>query len=183
MAYSLAMANTAQPVDMLPPLNDRMREQLRICRNQLLNNNVTSNISDYVRTIDDDQPQLFSIDLLPTTLEEAVCDNKKQAFVVTETSKPFKVVNVNQAWEDLCEYTHVESCGRSLGGLIQGPETDKMTITALMVKLLEGEIATAILTNYKKSGHSFQNRLSVGPIYDSNNPGQITHFVGMLQEV
>ena len=101
--------------------------------------------------------------------------------MVTETTKPFRIVDVNQAWEGLCGYSYVESKGQSLGDLLKGPETDPLAVTALLNQLLRGEDATTVLTNYTKSGRQFRNRLHVGPLYDDN--GSISHFVGVLQEV
>jgi len=118
---------------------------------------------------------------LPHTMEDALRPSSRRAIVITEKSAPFRVVNVNRAWEDLCGYSYVESKGKSLGELLQGPETDQVTATALVSTLLQGEEAGAVLTNYTKDGRSFRNRVRVGPIYDENN--SVSHFVGVLQEM
>jgi PAS domain S-box-containing protein len=128
---------------------------------------------------------------LPRTLEEALRPTSRRAIVVTETTRPFRVVDVNRAWEDLCGYTYVESRGRSLGSLLKGPETDPLTVTALISQLLRGEEATALVTNYTKEGRKFLNRLHVGPLYhqdDAIRPGgkeprRAAYFVGVLSEV
>lgn len=134
---------------------------------------------------------------LPRTLQEALRPTSHRAIVVTETTKPFRVVDVNRAWENLCGYTYVESKGKSLGSLLKGPETDPLTVTALISQLLRGEEATAIVTNYTKGGRKFLNRLHVGPLYhtDDNDddrmnttsaigePRKVAYFVGVLTEV
>jgi PAS domain S-box-containing protein len=117
---------------------------------------------------------------VPRSLQDALRMTSR-AVVITETTMPFPVFNVNKAWENLCGYTYRESKGKSLGDLLKGPETDPLAVTALLSQLLRGEDATTILTNYKKSGEKFQNRLRVGPLY--NEDGKITHFVGILQQV
>lgn len=117
---------------------------------------------------------------LPGTLEDAL-RMTSHAVLVTETAMPFAVVNVNKAWENLCGYTYIESKGKSLGDLLKGPETDPLAVTALLSQLLRGEDATTVLTNYKKNGEKFQNRLHVGPLCGED--GKVTHFVGVLQEV
>eukprot|EP00980_Cylindrotheca_fusiformis_P028200 scaffold22586_cov138-Cylindrotheca_fusiformis.AAC.20 len=119
-------------------------------------------------------------DALPRTFEDALRTTSR-AIVVTETTKPFAVVDVNKAWENLCGYTYRESKGASLGALLKGPETDPLAVTALLNQMLRGEDATTILTNYKKGGEKFRNRLQVGPLYGED--GMITHFVGVLKEV
>ena len=106
-----------------------------------------------------------------------------RAIVVTEATKPFRVVDVSQAWEGLCEYTFVESKGKTLGSLLRGDETDQLAATAMIARLLGGEEqAGATLTNYTKSGRRFRNRVRIGPILDEQT-NHVTHFVGVLQEI
>jgi PAS domain S-box-containing protein len=118
---------------------------------------------------------------LPRTLEDALRPCKKRAIVVTEATKPFKVVDVNRCWEGLCGYSHLESKGKTLGSLLKGPETDQLAATGLISQLLRGEEAGATLTNYTKNGRRFRNRIRVGPLFDNSH--NVTHFVGVLQEV
>ena len=117
---------------------------------------------------------------LPTTLHEAelVTD---QAVVITESTVPFRIVRVNEAWEGLCGYTQAEAHGKTLGDLLQGPETDVGAATALVDKLCHGMEAGAVLTNYAKGGRKFQNRIRVGTLKNQND--KVTHFVGVLKEI
>jgi PAS domain S-box-containing protein len=132
----------------------------------------------------------------PTTKKEHVCDNaalpktlkdvlrmKSRAIVVTETKKPFRVVDVNECWEGLCGYSFSEARGKTLGSLLQGPETNQVAATGLVSHLLAGEEAGAVLINYTKDGRQFKNRIRVGPIFDEVNGTTITHFVGVLEEL
>lgn len=120
---------------------------------------------------------------LPTLLSDALKPNKHQAIVVTEAKKPFSIVDVNQAWQDLCEYSYLESRGHTLGSLIAGPDTDRTAATGLIAKLLQGEPCAGVtLVNYTKTGRRFVNRVRVGPLRDPNTQ-KVTHFVGVLQEV
>ena len=117
---------------------------------------------------------------LPITLHEAelVTD---QAVVITESTVPFRIVRVNEAWEGLCGYTQDEAHGKTLGDLLQGPETDVGAATALVDKLCHGMEAGAVLTNYAKGGRKFQNRIRVGTLKNQND--KVTHFVGVLKEI
>ena len=114
-------------------------------------------------------------------LETSNLDKDNRAIVVTETKSPFRVTKVNSSWEALCGYQREECKGRSLGSLLNGPETDKMAATALVSKLLSGEEAGVILTNYTKSGRKFKNYVRVGPVVDEM--GKTINFVGVLREV
>lgn len=121
---------------------------------------------------------------LPTTLYDAL-QASDEARVITEVAPPFRISNINEAWEHLCGYRKDECYGETLG-MLQGPETDKSAITALMNQLGRGETAGVILTNYKKDGRKFRNRLTVGPLYgdvDGKNTDQITHLIGIVQEI
>jgi PAS domain S-box-containing protein len=120
---------------------------------------------------------------LPRTLEDALRPCKTRSIVITEKEAPFRIVNVNSCWEQLCGYSYVESKGKTLGSLLRGPQTDPLTATTIIAKLLQGEDdAGATLINYKKNGQPFYNRIRAGPIYNEET-GDISHFVGLLQEI
>jgi PAS domain S-box-containing protein len=115
---------------------------------------------------------------LPRTIQDALRSNR--AIVITESVKPFRIVNVNKAWEDLCGYAYLEAKDMTLGSLLRGPETDTLAGNAIFAQLSRGKEAVATLTNYTKDYREFRNRLQVGPLMDGSN---VTHFVGVLQEV
>eukprot|EP00558_Chaetoceros_sp_UNC1202_P012265 CAMPEP_0197238622 /NCGR_PEP_ID=MMETSP1429-20130617/5137_1 /TAXON_ID=49237 /ORGANISM="Chaetoceros sp., Strain UNC1202" /LENGTH=474 /DNA_ID=CAMNT_0042697837 /DNA_START=131 /DNA_END=1555 /DNA_ORIENTATION=- len=117
---------------------------------------------------------------LPHNLQEASMPDDPRAIVITEANVPFRIVSVNQSWEQLCGYSQNECNGLTLE-CIQGPETNKSAVTALMSQLMMGEEAGTVLANYDKGGRKFHNRLRVGPL--KNDIGEVTHFVGVLKEV
>lgn len=121
---------------------------------------------------------------LPRTLAD-IRRATHRAIVVTETKAPFRIVDVNRAWENLCGYSYSECKGKSLGELLRGPETDPIAATALIANLLKGEEeAGTILVNYTKDGRPFRNRVRVGPVYqDEDDRSPVSHFVGVLQEM
>jgi len=117
---------------------------------------------------------------LPTTLEEAL-QHSDEAQVITELAPPFRILKVNKAWEELCGFRRDECFGKSMR-MIQGPETDIGAVEATIDQVMTGEPASVVLTNYKKGGKKFRNRLRVGPLFGENGD-QITHLVGVLQEI
>lgn len=122
---------------------------------------------------------------LPKTVNDIVAsklDEDARAIIVTETKNPFRIVAVNTAWENLCGYSREECKGRSVGRLLQGPETDTSP-TKMVGKLLQGEEAEvmAMFTNYTKQGRKFRNSIRVGPV--SDEMGKTVNFVGVLHEV
>ena len=54
-------------------------------------------------------------------------------------------------------------------------------VTTLLSKLVVGEEARTVLTNYTKSGRKFKNSIRVGPIVDEM--GKTVNFVGVLREL
>jgi hypothetical protein len=69
-------------------------------------------LSNTVRTFVDNRP-------LPTTLDDALRPTRR-AIVITEVKAPFKIFNVNEAWEELCGYKYVECRGKTLGAMVKG---------------------------------------------------------------
>jgi PAS domain S-box-containing protein len=174
LAYCLSFANddsdfTENFAQLFP--NEQMQEQLAISKNQLRNygKRTEQKISSVVPN---SEP-------LPRTIQDAL-RRSSRAIVITEAVKPFRIVDVNKAWEDLCGYSYVEAKGKTLGSLLRGPETDTLAGTALISQLLHGEEAGTTLTNYTKDDRAFRNRIQVGPLMDGSD---VTHFVGVLQEV
>jgi PAS domain S-box-containing protein len=190
MAYSLAMASlegNSFP-QLTRQLNERERKQIKFSERQ--GRLMSSPTSLCYTSTHQPQPSFLSY-AFPKTLRDALRPSSR-AIVVTEANAPFRVVNVNKAWEDLCGYTYLESKGRSLGALLKGEETDGITVTAMINKLLHGEEAIAIVTNYTKEGRKFRNRIHVGPLVANDNECSPTvdnigskpsFFVGILREV
>jgi len=172
--YENELPSMAYSHSSFPPLtrflNKREKEQLRISKGQLMTKCTT-----YPEQHRQSHP-------LPRTLQDALRPSS-EAIVITENKMPFRVYNVNKAWEGLCGFSCVESKGKSLGQLLGGEETDSCAVTALIHQLfVHGEEATTVLTNYTKDGRKFRNRLSVGPLYDEET-NEVSHFVGVLKEV
>jgi PAS domain S-box-containing protein len=182
MAYSMAFGDGKHALLSLSSMVEPsalMREQLHISQNQLRRHqpqqqqrSSSSSLSKKLDTME-----------LPKTLQDVV-RQKSRAIVVTETEKPFRIVDVNQCWEGLCGYTHKEARGKTLGSLLQGPETNVAAATGLISHLLQGcgDEAGVVLTNYTKEGRRFYNRIRVGPIVEPTS-GRVTHFVGVLEEL
>jgi PAS domain S-box-containing protein len=118
---------------------------------------------------------------LPVSLEEIYANPQDpRAIVVTTAQEPFFIVDVNDAWVGLCGYSREESRNHSLAKLLQGPETNQDKIHEFMRLLREGQEVSTVITNYTKEGRKFQNRVRAAPLRER---GEITHFVGVLQEI
>ena len=104
--------------------------------------------------------------------------------VVTSAVYPFAVVEVNDAWVGLCEYSREEAINRSLGDLLQGPRTDQNAAREMVKRLQEEDYAEAILTNYSKSGRKFDNFVKVARLSVNGENDSVTELlVGVLEEI
>uniref|UniRef100_A0A7S4ABA0 PAS domain-containing protein n=1 Tax=Pseudo-nitzschia australis TaxID=44445 RepID=A0A7S4ABA0_9STRA len=122
-------------------------------------------------------------EILPKTMEDAL--NDERPIIITTVESPFRVVDVNGAWEGLCGYRRDEAIGRNLGSLLQGPETNIQTANDTVRALRTNGFSEAILTNYTKSGHKFKNHLKLGMISGTRSidiSSDETYFVGVLND-
>eukprot|EP00962_Isochrysis_galbana_P007546 scaffold2041_cov110-Isochrysis_galbana.AAC.5 len=74
--------------------------------------------------------------------------------VITEAAPPYRVLSVSPGWERLCGYSGAEAAGRTLH-FLQGPETPRAPIEALMSAVRQSRPALVRLTNYTKTGAPF----------------------------
>ncbi|KAL7540693.1 hypothetical protein ACHAXR_010306 [Thalassiosira sp. AJA248-18] len=128
---------------------------------------------------------------LPSTLNDVYLefgsrmDHRSRPMAITEIAKPFKIVDVNKAWSQLCGYTREEAIGSTLKELLQGPETNtavaKNLISSLVHEHNENAEHEAVLTNYRSDGRKFKNHARVGKIKD--DVGDTTHFVGVFRKL
>lgn len=121
---------------------------------------------------------------LPKTVEDAL--NDERPTVITTADSPFRVVDVNTAWEGLCGYSREEAVGCDIGNLLQGPDTNVETADAMVRALQENGVSETVLTNYTKSGRRFGNRIQVGMIPTDGNASTSSnnfYLVGVLNEI
>ncbi len=120
---------------------------------------------------------------IPQTVEEAL--NDERPIVITTAESPFRVVDVNGAWEGLCGYSREEAIGRNIGSLLQGPDTSMETANEMVRSLQENGFSDTVLTNYAKNGRSFENHLQIGmlPWDGGNTSSSDVYFVGVLNDI
>lgn len=90
------------------------------------------------------------------------------------------LVYANQAFEDLTGYDADAALGRNCR-FLQGAETDEETVAVLREAMQDQEPVTTELVNYRADGTPFWNQLTVAPV--ENSTGEITHFIGVQQDV
>jgi len=86
--------------------------------------------------------------------------------VITAGEEPCQIVWASEAWLRLCEYTSPQVLGHTLE-LIQGPLTDRHSVTSLMNAIRRGDPCTLSMINHTRTGKPFSHTLRVEPLRDS----------------
>ena len=77
------------------------------------------------------------------------------------------LIYVNQAFCQLTEYSRHEVLGRNCR-FLQGLDTEVESMSVIVDAIRHGVATTVQITNYKRSGETFKNLLSLRAVHDSN---------------
>ncbi|MGF6494166.1 PAS domain S-box-containing protein [Luteibacter sp. 621] len=111
----------------------------------------------------------------------AAVSTTRMPMIVTDPRKADNpIIFVNPAFLRMTGYTNEELIGNNCR-LLQGPGTDRVTISTIRDAVAANqEIATEIL-NYRKDGSTFWNALFISPVYDGN--GEVVYFFASQLDV
>lgn len=90
------------------------------------------------------------------------------------------IVFANDAFHSLTGYQPEETLGHSCR-LLQGPDTDQATASAILEALHEGRCIEADLLCYRKNGQPFWNAMKAGPVRDGN--GDLRCFICFQNDI
>ena len=90
------------------------------------------------------------------------------------------VIYANTAFELMTGYRKDEILGRNCR-ILQNDDTDQDAIDKMRKAIQKGLACKVVLRNYKKDGALFWNEVAITPVY--NEAGQLTHFIGLLNDV
>ncbi len=91
-----------------------------------------------------------------------------------------RITYCNQAFLDITGFERGD-LDHALCGIIQGAQTDPQTSAAIDEALACGEPFDGEILNYRKSGETFWNHLTIKPVTDA--AGTVTHFIGISRDV
>ncbi|GAA5043159.1 hypothetical protein GCM10011506_46380 [Marivirga lumbricoides] len=86
--------------------------------------------------------------------------------IVIITDVEGKTTFVNKAFEKLTGYQEVEILGKKPAELLQGKESDKVTIRLMSEALQKKESFSVEIVNYTKKGHKYWMQIYCEPIYN-----------------
>jgi diguanylate cyclase (GGDEF)-like protein/PAS domain S-box-containing protein len=99
------------------------------------------------------------------------------ALSISDATHPdLPLISVNEAFCELTGYKESEVIGRNCR-FLQGPGSDRAATAALRQKLEAGDLARAMLPNYRRDGSTFMNDLMVTPVSDAT--GRLRYFTGV----
>lgn len=88
---------------------------------------------------------------------------------------------INPAFSDLCGYEISELAGKKLGPVLQGKETDQVTIERMRQAIRSQKPCSERILNYHKDGSSYWVDISLRPIQD--NTGELLWFVARERKI
>ena len=113
---------------------------------------------------------------LAQALSEVVCG----VTVADARLEDTPLVYVNEAFTLMTGYTRAETLGRNCR-FLQGHLRDQPGIQRIRDRLARGFDCTTVLTNFRKNGEAFQNRLRLRPIRAID--GSVSHIIGIQDDV
>nr|AML78093.1 putative LOV domain-containing protein [Ardisia humilis] len=109
---------------------------------------------------------------LATTLERI-----EKNFVISDPRLPDNpIIYASDSFLELTEYSREEIIGRNCR-FLQGPETDRATVSKIRDAISEQREITVQLINYTKSGKKFWNLFHLQPMRD--HKGELQYFIGV----
>ena len=106
------------------------------------------------------------------------------SLVANETDNAVIITNpegfieyVNNGFERLTGYSRAEVKGLKPGALLQGQETDRMTVERIRQHIRNREPFYDEILNYKKNGEPYWVSLSINPVFDENR--QLKNFISV----
>ena len=108
-----------------------------------------------------------------------VADKTFEAVIITD--RDGKIEWINNGFTNITGYSLLEVKGKKPGEILQGPETDRTTVSKIREKLKEKKIFKEEILNYHKDGHKYWLSLSITPVLDANN--NVEKFIAIESDI
>ncbi len=100
--------------------------------------------------------------------------------IFAHNAQGWGLIHANPAFERITGYSLQEAVGQGPDLLVQA-DREQLGVQEITAALREQREGNAILRNYRKDGTLFWNDLSIAPV--RNGQGEVTHFVGILNDI
>lgn len=121
-----------------------------------------------------------SVNISQDLLAKAVDESLEGIIVADAQKQDFRLVYVNQGFENLTGYAADEAIGKSFY-FLQGNDTDQPEAAAIRAAIAASESCVVTLRNYRKDGSMFWNETSLSPVHNAGAAS--THFIGIQKDV
>ncbi len=105
----------------------------------------------------------------------------KTTNMVIVTDHNGRIEWVNEGFTQITGFTPMEVVGKRPGTVLQGPQTDGMTVQRLREALRDGKAITEEILNYHKNGTPYWIWMQITPIFDHN--GQLHKFIAICTDI
>lgn len=133
-------------------------------------------------TLTDKTPQIENTRQLK--LFQRCIESSSNGIVVTDAqADDMPIVYVNPSFENITGYSSAEVLGQNCR-ILQGDDFDlsnEQALAQIRRAVNHGDEVSVVLRNYRKDGSPFWNDLYLAPI--RNNRGEITHYVGVQNDI
>jgi PAS domain S-box-containing protein len=127
--------------------------------------------------VDERTAELASVNERLTILVNAL-ERADDGIEITDPDARF--VYVNPAFQKITGYSASELIGRT-PALLRSAVQDDAFYDAIWQRVSSGQVYSGVLVGRRKDGSSFDQELTVWPIFDES--GSITHYVGLRRDV
>ncbi|UZR92949.1 PAS domain S-box protein [Chondrinema litorale] len=108
-----------------------------------------------------------------------VADNTDNSVIITD--KYGRIEYANKGFERLTGYTLREVAGKKPGSVLQGPETNQITIDSIRKSIRRQEPSYNEILNYDKNGKSYWVSIAINPVF--NKMGQLDKFISIQANI
>lgn len=110
-----------------------------------------------------------------------VIEQSPDGMCIADASEPgLPVIFANNAFYEMSGYGEQDVLGQSCN-ILQGPLSSPETIKQIRQCLDSGKKFAGEILNYRKSGETFWNRLSISPVFNAN--GELSYFVSSQVDI
>lgn len=118
--------------------------------------------------------------IIPVLLTE-ILDSCINGITLSDPDLPDNpIVYANEVFRRMTGFTDDQIVGKNCR-FLQGPETEPAQLERLRKGIAEQKSVEVVLTNYRKDGTKFFNRLTVRPLFDRS--GRLVYFLGIQYDL